>query len=167
MGPPSNGAAAIETSAPLYPIAPHPHHRQHHLPPPPPPPQHHVPLARASEPWLAAQNLAFMKHGSPDKKRKDLGDMPSLASSSEGTSPGDAVVPRSRLDDDAILLAAVAMTEFGQSSPIGKRSQSMAHILKRVKLEATPTAYDATTAAFESPSSNSKEKSVKGRNTNT
>jgi hypothetical protein len=48
--------------------------------------------------------------------------MPSLASSSEGTSPGDHVGNGKKLfttdtHEEALLMAAVAMTEFGQSPP--------------------------------------------------
>lgn len=92
------------------------------------------------EPWLAAQNLTFLKRGSPPEKKKllfesgDIASMPSLASSSEGTSPGGeyssermmkrTLPPRNRADEDggALLLAAVAMTEFGQS-PMGKKTK--------------------------------------------
>lgn len=90
------------------------------------------------EPWLAAQNLTFLKRGSPPEKKKllfesgDIASMPSLASS-EGTSPGGdvsserlkrALTPQKQPDDDggALLLAAVAMTEFGQS-PNGKKTK--------------------------------------------
>lgn len=95
----------------------------------PAPQQHGVTSSSAGshvatgEPWVAAQNLTFMKHGSPDKKKQSKaheGDMPSLASSSEGTSPGEAVRLRDKEDEEgakALLMAAVAMTEFGQSSP--------------------------------------------------
>jgi len=55
----------------------------------------------------------------------DMASMPSLASSSDGTSPGDrnklasCSTPEdaTKRQDDALLLAAVAMTEFGQSPP--------------------------------------------------
>lgn len=90
---------------------------------------------QAGEPWLAAQNLAFLKRGSPASELKrpalfklksssgDIASMPSLASSSDGTSPGDGVASKySALEEDesgadALLMAAVAMTEFGQSPP--------------------------------------------------
>lgn len=106
------------------------------------------------EPWVAAQNLTFMKHGSPDKKkhsRAHEGDMPSLASSSEGTSPGEAVRKRDKEDEEgakALLLAAVAMTEFGQSSPrkenprkrpVATEAQSYAQPSKTSKTSPGPT----------------------------
>ena len=108
-----------------------------------------------SEHWGAAQSLAFLKRGSPASESKDStsfalgvspvvktlspgGNLPSLPSSSGGTSTGKRTKKMSRKQkrassaprdthkrqDDAILLAAVAMTEFGQSpSPSsGKRS---------------------------------------------
>ncbi|GAX10854.1 hypothetical protein FisN_31Hh062 [Fistulifera solaris] len=103
----------------------------------PPPPFHAVPStagpfvtgppARSGE-QCAAQNLAFLKRGSPPKKKNDLTSMPSLASSSEGTSPGEERwVKRPKLPDEdgnALLWAAArAMTEFGQSSsPRTKRT---------------------------------------------
>ncbi len=83
---------------------------------------------------MAAQNLTFLKRGSPPEKKKvpveDLASMPSLASSSEGTSPGDPserLVKRPKLPDDdggdLLMAAAKAMTEFGQSSsPRAKRT---------------------------------------------
>ena len=126
MGPPSSSSFDHDSSAPPYPIAPHPHHVPSALPPPP---SHH---------FLAAQNLTFMKHGSPvaaEEKKKaqnktfDHGDIPSLASSSEGTSPGAEPTfikpPPSRdaTRTDALLMAAVAMTEFDRSLPTnGKRN---------------------------------------------
>jgi len=107
---------------PSYHPTPHyyPHHHYHHPPPPPPQPtSHHHPVPSApgagggtGEPWLAAQNLTFLKRGSPssenagtpqsDSKSKhqkkrafdqanddshppEIASMPSLASSSEGT----------------------------------------------------------------------------------
>lgn len=160
-------------SMPPHYLPPHPsmHHPHHHRPP-----RHHVmpPMSRghsgsasydtnnptsqgatyttpaSGEPWLAAQNLTFLKRGSPssasaEKKKKssvlvdhgEIGSMPSLASSSEGTSPGDmavtssssavATTPTGRKEDNAVpgsaadagvntlLLAAYAMTEFGQA----------------------------------------------------
>ncbi|GAX21773.1 hypothetical protein FisN_31Lh062 [Fistulifera solaris] len=88
--------------------------------------------ARSGEQYFtAAQNLTFLKRGSPPEKKKvpveDVASMPSLASSSEGTSPGEErLVKRPKLPDEdggALLLAAVAMTEFGQSSsPQTKRT---------------------------------------------
>lgn len=82
----------------------------------PPPIQ---PMRFVGEPWLAAQNLTFLKHGSPEQKRKFIDDMPSLASSSEGTSPGEKKIDPDD-DEGALLMAAVAMTEFGMS-PSGRR----------------------------------------------
>lgn len=104
-------------------------------------PNHPVASRRATgEPWLAAQNLTFLKRGSPPEKKKllfesgDIASMPSLASS-EGTSPGGEyssermmkrkIPPRSQADEDGgalLLAAAVAMTEFGQS-PMGKKTR--------------------------------------------
>jgi hypothetical protein len=76
---------------------------------------------KKSEPFQAAQNLTFLKHGSPDSvksmvrrapgatasngKQGDSGvhevaSMPSLASSSEGTSPGEHQFARNRSKDD-------------------------------------------------------------------
>lgn len=90
---------------------------------------------------MAAQNLTFLKRGSPPEKKKllfetgDIASMPSLASS-EGTSPGGGsdhpserlkrpFLSQKRFEDDggALLLAAVAMTEFGQS-PVGKKAKN-------------------------------------------
>jgi hypothetical protein len=110
-----------------------------------------------NDPMSAAESLTFLKHGSPSKINagstanhqsdrpytmgvspitKSPGtlssvpenvSMPSLASSSEGESPGDngvdnrlrvAATPESfRGESSALFLAAVAMTEFGQSPP--------------------------------------------------
>lgn len=135
-------------TGPFLTIEPHPnmmgmHHPPPHVqhayapPPPPPPPPHHImprsgppaPRASAPEPWLAAQNLTYLKRSSPtssEKKRKneqieqaivEIQSMPSLASSSEGTSPGDG-------DDrvNSLLLAAYAMTEFADG-PEQKKSK--------------------------------------------
>lgn len=110
-------------------------------------------IRAAGDPWIAAQSLTFLKRSSPANDLKnmsvppgpysmgvspitkspagaELALMPSLASSSEGTSPGDVAqhhqkgtvsTPESSIDkagdDTALLMAAVAMTEFGQSPP--------------------------------------------------
>lgn len=79
---------------------------------------------KKSEPFQAAQNLTFLKHGSPDSAKAGLikapdgaprssaanlaaaaavhevASMPSLASSSEGTSPGDFARGRSKDEDE-------------------------------------------------------------------
>ena len=102
-----------------------------------PPPAHVMQAAsrggkRAGEPWVAAQNLTFLKHGSPtseqqqQRKRRavgesgDIASMPSLASSSEGTSPGDAPKKHGFVTEEpginSLMMAAYAMTEFGQGS---------------------------------------------------
>jgi hypothetical protein len=81
------------------------------------------PRRKKSEPFQAAQNLTFLKHGSPDSVKSmvrkapaatsgsgnpgDLGvhevaSMPSLASSSEGTSPGGFARNRSKDEDEYI-----------------------------------------------------------------
>jgi hypothetical protein len=133
------------------------------------------PRRKKSEPFQAAQNLTFLKHGSPDSvksmvrnapgatagsgKQGDSGvhevaSMPSLASSSEGTSPGDFArrskdedeyshdqtqhdnmnkLMESRTkpvldeqDDDVktLLMAAYAMAEIGKGSSPAKRGCS-------------------------------------------
>jgi len=107
----------------------------------------HAQQPSATDQWGAAQSLTFLKRGSPASEQKPAGhpftlgvspvtkasplggeitSMPSLASSSDG-SPGEAArnqhfsssTPEdaSKRQDDALLLAAVAMTEFGQSPP--------------------------------------------------
>jgi hypothetical protein len=125
---------------------------------PPRQPLHHdMAQSSSNDPWIAAQSLTFLKRGSPGMNgfaashppnrpysmgvspitkspgsRADGGQenvsIPSLSSSSEGTSPGDGVVLNNRFknmstpesfkgENNALLLAAVAMTEFGQSPP--------------------------------------------------
>ena len=110
---------------------------------PRPPPQPYIMAQPPSEHWGAAQSLAFLKRGSPASDSKSSrpftlgvspvtkaspqsGDLPSLASSSEGTSPDDVARKQmasstpedaNKRQDDALLLAAVAMTEFVQSPP--------------------------------------------------
>lgn len=111
--------------------------------------QQHPVMRASNDPWIAAQSLTFLKRSSPASDRRDVrlfsmgvspiakstavaenASMPSLASSSEGTSPGEgahhhypriASTPESSIDkaggDSALLMAAVAMTEFGQSPP--------------------------------------------------
>jgi hypothetical protein len=113
-------------------------------------------LRNNGEPWLAAQNLTFLKRGSPasDRKKKglqprdhgEIASMPSLvASSSEGTSPGDTAIKKAEEESaHALFMAAVAMTEFGQS-PIGKRRPSEADMSpqeKRPKMEQEKTQED-------------------------
>jgi hypothetical protein len=85
----------------------------------------------AGEPWLAAQNLTFLKRSSPASELRrnpgsssvDIVSMPSLTSSSDGNSPRretESKQPISEEDEsgaDALLMAAVAMTKFGQSPP--------------------------------------------------
>jgi Tesmin/TSO1-like CXC domain, cysteine-rich domain len=110
----------------------------------------------SNDPWMAAQSLTYLKRGSPGnhgaaaahqsnepysmgvspitkfsgtvESSQENVSMPSLSSSSEGTSPGDCAVLTSHLkaistpesfkgETNALLLAAVAMTEFGQSPP--------------------------------------------------
>lgn len=111
---------------------------------------------QSGEPWLAAQNLAFLKRSSPDHKPRrrsgdppgELASMPSLASSSEG-SPGEAAAKASRnrpkAEEEgaqALLMAAMAMTEFGHSPEINakrrlagnKSSEPMSTPPKRRKL---------------------------------
>jgi hypothetical protein len=79
------------------------------------------PRRKKSEPFQAAQNLTFLKHGSPDSVKSmvrkapgatagsgkagdsgvhEVASMPSLASSSEGTSPGDFARNRSKDEDE-------------------------------------------------------------------
>lgn len=106
------------------------------------------------EQWGAAESLTFLKRGSPSVDRKarpftldvspvtkaspadrsGLDPLPSLASSSDGTSPGEAARNKlassstpediNKKQDDALLLAAVAMTEFGHSPPPSSSYQS-------------------------------------------
>lgn len=126
-----------------------PHQAPHHMYGLPLPMVH----PSASEHWGAAESLTFLKRGSPASDRKQppsrpftlgvspvtkasppiLGGgvidvMPSLASSSDGTSPSEATRNKiasssstpdfaGKKQDNALLLAAVAMTEFGQSPP--------------------------------------------------
>ena len=112
--------------------------------------------ASSNDPWIAAQSLTFLKRGSPGSGGASTAEqtsrsyamgispitkspgmmepvqenvsMPSLSSSSEGTSPGDCAVFNHNLkalstpesikeENNALFLAAVAMTEFGQSPP--------------------------------------------------
>jgi hypothetical protein len=124
--------------------------RQPHIPQPSAPVLHNW-----NDPLSAAQSLTFLKRGSPSKPSEtdnanqpnrmysmnmspitkspgtsgvvENASVPSLASSSEGDSPGVAGLgnhltamstPESfRGESNALLLAAVAMTEFGQSPP--------------------------------------------------
>jgi hypothetical protein len=125
---------------------------------------------KKSEPFQAAQNLTFLKHGSPDSVKSmvrkpagaigkpgysgvhEVGSMPSLASSSEGTSPGEFARNRSKDEDDdeherhqqhgllgsrtkpimdeqdddvkTLLMAAYAMAEIGKGSSPAKRGCS-------------------------------------------
>jgi hypothetical protein len=79
------------------------------------------PRRKKSEPFQAAQNLTFLKHGSPDSVKSmvrkapgaaagsgkagdsgvhEVASMPSLASSSEGTSPGDFARNRPKDEDE-------------------------------------------------------------------
>jgi hypothetical protein len=133
------------------------------------------PRRKKSEPFQAAQNLTFLKHGSPDSVKSmvrkapgatagsgkpgdsgvhEVASMPSLASSSEGTSPGD-FARRSRDEDEythdqtqhdnmsqlmgsrtkpildeqdddvkTLLMAAYAMAEIGKGSSPAKRGCS-------------------------------------------
>jgi hypothetical protein len=129
MGCKNVGGGNFEREPNSFPvIAPHPRH-----PVAPPQLRHlqHLAPPRGNEPWLAAQNLTFLKRGSPDPKKKlveqqqhpgEITSMPSLASSSEGTSPADSKKQQQPEDEgaQALLLAAMAMTEFGQS-PAKKR----------------------------------------------
>jgi hypothetical protein len=90
----------------------------------------------SNDPWEAAQNLAFMKRSSPashlekrssatDASNGEIVSIPSLTSSSDGTtaSPGDSLsthrmtINEDKAGVDAMLLAAVAMTEFINSPP--------------------------------------------------
>lgn len=85
------------------------------------------------EPWMmnAAQNLAFLKHGSPTLEKStaqipheaEVASMPSLAASSSDTSPEDQSgepgkrAPEKECDPNSstvnsLLMAAMAMTEF-------------------------------------------------------
>lgn len=124
-----------------------------HMPQPPPRPYSmaQAPQQSGSDHWGAAESLTFLKSGTPPSERKASrpftlgvspvtkaspqggGDLPSLASSSEGTSPGEAArkktesstpVDANKRQDDALLLAAVAMTEFGQSPPPSSTKRS-------------------------------------------
>jgi hypothetical protein len=77
---------------------------------------------------LAAQNLTFLKRGSPpsDSKRpkldngsNDIVSMPSLAESSEGTFSGEHMIRNESSQEEgegtgvsSLLMAAMAMTEF-------------------------------------------------------
>lgn len=128
------------------------------LPPRPPQMQSDVSRSSSAsnDPWMAAQSLTYLKRGSPGSNgastlhqpnepysmgaspvskftgsmdpSHETVSMPSLSSSSEGTSPGDGGVLPGHLkalstpesfkgETNALLLAAVAMTEFGQSPP--------------------------------------------------
>ena len=142
-GHPGGGVVGISSGA---------HAMHYHLPPHPPRSYMNIqhPPSRASssgDPWIAAQSLTFLKRSSPANDKTNLRpytlgvspitkspagtgivSMPSLASSSEGTSPGDGAhrskvisTPESSIakagGDSALLMAAVAMTEFGQSPP--------------------------------------------------
>ena len=148
---PEGSAMGMPMAAAGYPVPPPPHRafgmgpHEH--------PQHQQQQQQAGDHWGAAQSLTFLKRGSPASDRKhpftlgvspvtkaspgvggagDITSMPSLASSSDGTSPGDArnrhisSTPEdaNKRQDDALLLAAVAMTEFGQSPPPSSVKQS-------------------------------------------
>lgn len=96
---------------------------------------------KKSEPFQAAQIITFLKHGSPEVPKvvrrpaamREVASMPSLASSSEGTtgSPeqvksmdeGDGTVKK---EDDVktLLMAAYAMAEIGGASSPAKRGSS-------------------------------------------
>lgn len=126
-------------AGPLQPKSQPPMPYAYHMPPhmiqhPPPP----TGRGANGEPWVAAQNLTFLKHGSPsssEKKRKkdseppEIASMPSLASSSNDTSPGigDSKTKEDGERDDeegvsSLLMAAYAMTEFGaKEEESGKR----------------------------------------------
>jgi len=117
---------------------------------------------------VAAQNLTFLKHGSPtseqqQKKRRvageagDIASMPSLASSSEGTSPGDAPKKHGFVAEEpginSLMMAAYAMTEFGQGSG-GRYQKDDSKMLtskrdKKVKATAKSTNADAEDALKE------------------
>jgi hypothetical protein len=91
------------------------------------------PLQQSGEPWVAAQSLTFLKRGSPASEQKkvlqnaadpyftEVASMPSLASMSDGTSPSDGGLPKNPSEDDNeksdLFMAAIAMTEFGNSPP--------------------------------------------------
>jgi hypothetical protein len=88
----------------------------------------------SGEPWLAAQNLTFLKRGSPPSEKKpkldsggatsgpqhqeEIVSMPSLAESSQGTEPtaqSQEEASSSEPGVDSLLMAAMAMTEFANT----------------------------------------------------
>jgi hypothetical protein len=90
----------------------------------------------SGEPWLAAQNLTFLKRGSPPSEKKarldptqalsaagqhhheEIVSMPSLAESSQGTEPtsnSHEETSTAEAGDDTLLMAAMAMTEFAKT----------------------------------------------------
>lgn len=93
----------------------------------------------SGEPWLAAQNLTFLKRGSPPSEKKarldpalaasvgiggqhhhheEIVSMPSLAESSQGTEPTNnshEEASTAEAGDDTLLMAAMAMTEFAKT----------------------------------------------------
>jgi hypothetical protein len=72
------------------------------------PPTVFPPVRSTAEPWLAAQNLTFLKRGSPSPAKTDI---PSLAAaSSDGTSPDEKSSPKGA-GVNSLLMAAMAMTE--------------------------------------------------------
>jgi hypothetical protein len=138
------------------------------------------PRRKKSEPFQAAQNLTFLKHGSPDSVKSivrkgpggaagsgsgvhEVASMPSLASSSEGTSPGEhdrthhdnmnnLMGSRTKpimddQDDDVktLLMAAYAMAEIGKGSSPAKRGCS-----PRTTESTTPTATATTMMSAQS-----------------
>lgn len=102
----------------------------------------------SGEPWVAARNLTFLKRGSPASEHKNplhtsvepyyagVASMPSLASLSDGTSPSDGG-PSKVVDEDDnaasdLFMAAIAMTEFGNSPPLKKDYHDMKMNLRNV-----------------------------------
>jgi hypothetical protein len=92
----------------------------------------------SGEPWLAAQNLTFLKRGSPPSEKKpkldsegaansgphnhhhheEIASMPSLAESSQGTEPtaqSQEEASSSEPGVNSLLMAAMAMTEFANN----------------------------------------------------
>ena len=138
--------------------------------------QHPSIRGTGADPWVAAQSLTFLKRGSPASDKKsampyaglgvspitkspagtEIAAMPSLASSSEGTSPGDAVqkvmmsTPESSIDkaggDNALLMAAVAMTEFGLSPP--PLSSMLSPVTHPNYSSQTPTGNSCSSSAY-------------------
>jgi len=114
----------------------------------------------SGEPWLAAQNLTFLKRGSPasaEKKRKseqqEITSMPSLASSSEGSPQGTGDRTSGNQDEDdaeggvsSLLMAAYAMTEFA-----GDGTAATSPAAKKTKAAPVSTPSSGTKSSFSTP----------------